>query len=129
MLQSFVAGPERLWASIKAMKLKSKQSADLSSWLQSSHERILACESDEEEPEGTSAETDSGGQEDKDVTEALQPQPSTLVSFEYLELFQELQTLFKAPKCLLIRSSYKTLHETLMSQATAEGARGEIARL
>ena len=83
--------------------------------MQSSDKCQLAYASDEDEPKGTSDTSDcadSGGQGGKDMTEALPPPPQILS--EYLELNDKLCYLFNVPDCLLIRSSYRTLHETLM---------------
>ena len=107
------------------MKLETKQSADLSSRIQSSYRSWQGSVSDEEEPDDDSDFADSEGQNDEDMRDALHQSPMHVpqVSSECLELFAELRGLFKAPKCLLIRSSYKTLHEALMSAAEKPGER------
>ena len=97
------------------MRLQTKLSADLLSGIQSSEDSMV-YDRDEEELEGTSDHADSEEEDDEDM-------PQT--AFHYLELFDELCGLFIAPRCLLIRSSYETLHNTLMTAAEGRGERLE----
>ena len=116
MYWPFVTGNERLWAGIKAMELKPKQSADLSTQIRSSLHCWLESNSDDEDLEDSADHP--GGKNDEDMGDAL---PS--VPFEYLELFTEIRDLFRAPDGLLIRSCYKTLHEAMMIAAEERGER------
>lgn len=124
-----IADAERLWADIKAMTLKTKQSEDLSHIQCSKHLR-LALDSDGE-GEGIAADcADLGEQSDTEMTGALLPPPLPQaplpqVLSEYLEPCEELQTLFNVPKGLLIRSSYVKLYETLMKAINRGGERHE----
>ena len=100
------------------MRTQTKKSADLSSRIASSDDAMF-YDSDEEELEGASDNADSVEEDNEDMTEESLPSPET--SFQYLELFDELCALFIAPRCLVIRSSYETLHKSLMTAAECGG--------
>lgn len=98
------------------MKLKPKQSVDVSTQISSSLHCRLESNSDDEDLADSADH--AGGKNDEDMGDAL---PS--VPFKYLELFTELRDLFSAPEGLLIRSCFETLHEAMMIAAEERGER------